>query len=93
VAVAINRSDLILYYVLGVTTILVLLFALAFIKDLIDPEFDIPAGIYPLLTIPIGGLTGYAFNTLTDRKTNRLEIYSNSRTIGSICFYLIIWYY
>lgn len=61
-----NKNTVVLYYVLGIATILVGLFVLSFVKDMNDPNYDIPPGLYPLLTIPIGGLTGYAFKKLSD---------------------------
>lgn len=50
-----------LYFAMIIATIFVALFCVAFVKDMLDPQYDIPPGLYPLLTIIVGGIFGYVF--------------------------------
>lgn len=58
-----------LYFAMVVATVFVALFCVAFVKDLNDPAYDIPAGLYPLLTIIIGAIFGYVFKRGTNGTT------------------------
>lgn len=60
-------SDLMLYFAMVMATIFVGLFSAAFVKDLLDPNYDIPAGIYPLLTIIVGAIMGFVFRKSADK--------------------------
>lgn len=44
-----------------IATIFVGLFCVAFVVDILNPNYDIPAGLYPILTIIIGAIMGYVF--------------------------------
>jgi hypothetical protein len=50
-----------LYFALFLATVFVLIFAVSFTWQLTHPEYEIPAGIYPILTITTGGIIGYVF--------------------------------
>jgi hypothetical protein len=54
-------NDRWLYFAMVIATLFVGLFCVAFVKDMLDPGYDIPAGLYPLLTIIVGGIFGYVF--------------------------------
>lgn len=54
-------KNMTLYFAMIIATIFVVLFCVAFTKDMLDPNYDIPAGLYPLLTIIVGGIFGYVF--------------------------------
>jgi hypothetical protein len=54
-------NKLALYYAMVIATIFVALFCIAFVTDILNPNYDIPAGLYPILTIIIGAIMGYVF--------------------------------
>lgn len=54
-------NDRWLYFAMVIATLFVGLFCVAFVKDMLDPTYDIPPGLYPLLTIIVGGIFGYVF--------------------------------
>jgi tetrahydromethanopterin S-methyltransferase subunit C len=56
-----NNTNLALYFAMIIATIFVALFCIAFVVDILNPNYDIPAGIYPILTIIIGAIMGYVF--------------------------------
>lgn len=60
------KQNIALYFAMVFATIFVAIFCVAFIKDLNDPVYDIPAGLYPLLTIITGAIMGYVFKRSTD---------------------------
>lgn len=53
------NKNMILYFAMILATIFVAIFVAAFVKDLNDPNYDIPPGLYPLLTVIVGGIFGY----------------------------------
>lgn len=55
------NHNLPLYFAMVIATIFVGIFCAAFISDLNNPEYDIPAGLYPLLTIIVGAIFGFVF--------------------------------
>lgn len=55
-----------LYFAMILATIFVALFSAGFVKDMTDPAYDIPAGLYPMLTIMVGGIFGYVFKKSTN---------------------------
>jgi len=55
------RQNLTLYFAMIIATIFVALFCISFVRDMLDPTYDIPSGLYPLLTIIVGGIFGYVF--------------------------------
>lgn len=55
------NKNLPLYYALGLATVFVLIFTISFAWQLTHPDYEIPAGIYPLLTVTTGGIIGYVF--------------------------------
>lgn len=59
-------SKLAVYYAMVIATLFVALFCVAFVKDMIDPNYDIPPGLYPLLTIIVGAIMGYVFKRSAD---------------------------
>ena len=61
-----TNKDMTLYFAMVIATIFVAMFCVAFVVDLLNPEYDIPAGFYPLLTIIVGGIFGYVFKKSTD---------------------------
>ena len=61
-----RNNNLALYFAMIIATIFVSIFCLAFVKDMSDPDYDIPAGLYPLLTIIVGGIFGYVFKRTTN---------------------------
>lgn len=64
------RNNATLYFAMVIATIFVGLFCIAFVKDMSDPQYDIPAGLYPLLTIIVGGIFGYVFKRTSDGNSN-----------------------
>lgn len=56
-----NTTNLSLYFAMVIATIFVGLFCVAFVVDILNPNYDIPAGLYPILTIIIGAIMGYVF--------------------------------
>lgn len=44
-----------------IATIFVALFCTAFIYDMLNADYDIPSGIYPLLTTIIGAIFGFVY--------------------------------
>lgn len=62
------KHDVLLYFAMVIATIFVAVFCIAFVADLNNPEYDIPAGIYPLLTIIVGGIFGFVFKRTTNGK-------------------------
>lgn len=55
-----------LYFSMVIATIFVAIFCVAFVADLNNPNYDIPAGLYPLLTIIVGGIFGFVFKRTTN---------------------------
>lgn len=55
------NHNLPLYFAMVIATIFVGIFCVAFVSDLNNPEYDIPAGLYPLLTIIVGAIFGFVF--------------------------------
>lgn len=58
---ATNNSDWPLYFAMSIATVFVALFCVSFVADILNPDYDIPAGMYPLLTIIVGAIMGYVF--------------------------------
>lgn len=61
-----NNKNLMLYFAMVLATIFVALFCVAFVKDMLDKEYDVPAGLYPLLTIIVGSIFGYVYKRSSD---------------------------
>lgn len=57
----VNTNNLALYFAMVIATIFVAIFCVAFVVDILNPNYDIPAGLYPILTIIIGAIMGYVF--------------------------------
>lgn len=55
------NNNLALYFALAMASILMLIFAVSFTWQLTHPDYEIPAGLYPLLTVTVGGIIGYVF--------------------------------
>jgi hypothetical protein len=64
--VAKDSSNLMLYFAMVMATVFVAVFCVAFVKDMLDPDYDIPAALYPILTIIVGGIFGYVFKRSSD---------------------------
>lgn len=61
-----GNKNLTLYFAMIVATIFVGIFCVSFVVDLLKTDYDIPAGLYPILTIIVGGIFGYVFKRSTD---------------------------
>jgi len=55
------KSNLMMYFALFIATVFVLIFTVSFLWQLTHPEYEIPAGLYPILTITTGGIIGFVF--------------------------------
>lgn len=55
------KENLPLYFAMLIATVFVGVFCVSFVYDLNNPDYDIPAGLYPLLTIIVGAIFGFVF--------------------------------
>lgn len=56
-----DNPNLSLYFAMVIATVFVALFCISFVADILNPNYDIPAGLYPILTIIIGAIMGFVF--------------------------------
>lgn len=61
-----ESKNLTLYFAMVLATIFVAIFCISFVVDLLRTDYDIPAGLYPILTIIVGGIFGYVFKRSAD---------------------------
>jgi Na+/glutamate symporter len=60
------NKNLPLYFAMAIATIFVALFCVAFTYDLLNKDYDIPPGLYPLMTIIVGAIMGFVFKRSSD---------------------------
>ena len=63
---SVNNNNLMLYFAMIIATIIVVLFSVAFVADIRNPTYDIPAGIYPMMTVIVGTIIGFVFKRSTN---------------------------
>jgi len=63
--VVVNKNAT-LYFAMVIATVFVILFCVSFTVDVVNPNYDIPPGLYPILTIIVGGIFGYVFKKSTN---------------------------
>ena len=59
-------KNLSLYFAMAIATVFVALFCVSFVVDMLKDDYDIPAGLYPLMTIIVGAIMGYVFRKSAD---------------------------